>query len=256
MKRLPLHAFTIVLDGMPFLASVFTELNRLSDQPVTWHVVEGACANTHCSKWMNPQQPRLSRDGSSQFIDALVDDPRVKVYRNTLWDGKLAMVSAPLANITEECVLLEIDSDELWGADQIRQIVHLFEDDPELMNARFDCRYFVGPGIETLDEGRPEEWLRAWRFRPGMKWISHEPPNLAGNQGKSLTRKQTAAILGKFDHYSWCLPAQVEAKSKLYGKRYEGALAGWHRMQKHTTFPAKLKDFFPWADRSVEIDRV
>lgn len=246
---------TIVLNGFPWLPAVFAELNRMGT-PFVWHVVEGACANTHCSKWMQPQRPAFSTDGSSQFIDSLAHDPRVRIYRNKLWDGKVSMVNAPLASIKEECVLVQVDSDELWSAEQFRQIGFLFEDDPALMLARFDCRYFVGSSLITLDAGRDDEWLRAWRFLPGMRFLSHEPPNLAGNTGKSLNRRETAAILGKFDHHSWSTLSQVEMKSKLYGPKFAGAVEGWKRMQAWNDFPTRLKRFFPWASNDVLIGRV
>lgn len=250
-----LHVFTIVHNGMPWLAAIFAELNRMS-HPFVWHIVEGPCAATHCSKWMQPQKPGASTDGTVEFLDALAHDPRVRTYRKPIWDGKVEMVNAPLLWIKEECILHQVDSDELYSADQFRQIAYLFEDDPALSHARFDCRYFVAPGIITLDEGRPSEWLRAWRFKPGMKFISHEPPNLAGNVGKSLNRRETAALGLRFDHMSWALPKQVAQKEALYGPRYKGALDGWHRMQRHAQFPTKLKQFFNWADPKVEIGRV
>lgn len=241
---------------MPWLPAIFAELNRMETQSFVWHIVEGACANTHCSKWMQPQKPGLSTDGSSQFIDSLAGDPRVRIYRKPLWDGKLEMVNAPLAAINEECVLHQIDSDELWAAEQIRQIIYLFEDDPALMNARFECRYFVSSSLITLDKGRDDEWLRAWRFTPGMHHISHEPPNLAGNKGKSISRRETADILGKFDHMSWATLSQVESKARLYGQKYAGAVEGWKRMQQHKQFPTGLKQFFPWAGKDVQIGRI
>jgi hypothetical protein len=205
---------------------------------------------------MQPQKPSLSTDGSSQFIDSLAHDPRVRVYRKELWDGKLEMVNAPLTSITTEAVLHEIDSDELYSADQLRNIIYLFEDDPELTHARFECRYFVSSSLITTDKGRDDEWLRAWRFKPGMRFISHEPPNLAGNVGKSLNRHETAAMGLRFDHMSWATLSQVEMKSRLYGPKYAKAVDGWKRMQTHIHFPTRLKQFFPWTSPEVEITRV
>lgn len=251
-----IHIFTIVLNGMPWLPAIFAELNRMATQPFIWHIVEGACANTHCTAWMQPQKPQLSTDGTREFIDALAHDPRVRIYRKPLWDGKLEMVNAPLAEIDEEAVLMEVDSDELWSADQFRNIVYLFEDDPGLTHLRFDCRYFVGSSLITLDKGRDDEWLRAWRFTPGMRFLSHEPPNLDGNKGRAMNRRETAALGLRFDHLSWATPKQVESKEALYGKKYAGALAGWHRLQLHTQFPTRLKPFFPWAGENVMVGRV
>ena len=55
------------------------------------------------------------------ILDGLAADhpDRVVLYRQppgVFWDGKRAMVNAPLANIDEECLLWQIDADELWTA--------------------------------------------------------------------------------------------------------------------------------------------
>lgn len=250
-----LEVVTIVLDGLPWLAAIYTELCR-TQVAWHWHIVEGACSNAHCSRWMQNQPPRLSKDGTTSFLDAIAHDPRVSVYRKKSWDGKLEMVNEPLPHIKTDCVLLQVDSDELWSADQLQRITYLFDDDPELMNARFHCRYFVGPGLICTDEGRDSEWLRAWRFKPGMRWVSHEPPNLAGNTGKSMHRKETKELGLVFDHYSWCLPKQVEQKQALYGPKYKDAVKGWERLQKQKEFPVRLRDFFPWCEPHVMVERL
>ena len=91
-----LHVLTIVLDGMPTLPAIFFNLNALK-LDWTWHVVEGAAANTNCTKWCAQQQPRLSLDGTSEFLDMISRHPRVKLYRKPWWaGGKVEMVNAPL----------------------------------------------------------------------------------------------------------------------------------------------------------------
>jgi len=50
------------------------------------------------------------------------DSIPITVYRkprDVFWDGKREMVNAPLANINEECLLWQVDADELWTVEQI-----------------------------------------------------------------------------------------------------------------------------------------
>ena len=50
------------------------------------------------------------------------ESPSIASPAGAFWDGKREMVSAPLPNIREECLLWQVDADELWTADQIVSI--------------------------------------------------------------------------------------------------------------------------------------
>jgi hypothetical protein len=248
---------TLALDAMPWLACTFAELNRLQDIEWCWSVVEGAAMPNGSTSWMARQAPRLSLDGTTEFMEALADcHPRVRYCSRKEWGSKDEMCAAALAPFDEPGVLMQVDGDELWTADQFRCIVHLFEDDPELMNARFHCDYMVGPNLRTTDAGKAEEWRRAWRYEPGMRWITHEPPNLAGNRGKSLTRQETAAMALVFQHHAYTLPKHVAQKEKLYGAKYAGAMAGWVKLQANTEWPLRDAGRFVGAFRGTPIDRI
>lgn len=119
---LPLHIFTIVLDGMPFLPIQFSTFNRL-DFPWTWHVVEGAAANVRDTGWCQPQDPRLSQDGSKEFLDSISRHPRVKIYRSPWWpQGKTEMVNAAVAAIKEPCLLsaILVYTNVSWSSPPVR----------------------------------------------------------------------------------------------------------------------------------------
>lgn len=251
--RLPLHVFTIALDAMPWLGCIFAELSRLTDIEWRWTIVEGAAMNVKDTKWCSQQAPRLSNDGTSEFLNAIAHHPRIKIIRNPRWEGKVEQCNAALRTFTQEGVLLQQDCDELWTCDQYRTMVHLFEDDSTLGKLCFKCRYFVGPNIVTLDEG---DWWRAWRFMPGDLFHTHEPPVMAIERGRSENREWTKRLGLIFDHQSWTLPKHVSQKEKFYGARYRGALAGWLRLQLHPAFPTGLKQFFPWSAPTVMVDRV
>ncbi len=256
MNRLPLHVFTLALNSMPWIASIYSELTRLPDVSWKWIVVHGAAMNVADTRWMQKQAPHLSDDGTTEFLHAIsCNHPRITVCEAPSWPGKKVMCDAALAHFTEPGVLLQQDSDELWSADQYRRIVELFEDDPALNMARFHCRFFLGPNVITTDAGKPEEWLRAWRYQPGMTFDTHEPPVLSGNQGKSMTRVETARLALVFEHHSYSLPKHVSMKEKLYNR--PGLLAGWHKLQANTEWP--LRDagkFLPKAFAGAPADKI
>ncbi len=255
--RLPLHVFTIALDAMPWLACTFAELSKLTDVPWSWTIVEGAAMNVKDTSWMQSQAPRLSSDGTTEFLDAIASHPRIRVIRRLRWEGKVEMCNAAIEAGGVDGVLFQVDGDELWSADQFRRIVELFEDDPSLQMARFHCRYFVGPNIVTTDAGKADEWLRAWRFGIGMRFAKHEPPTLIGCSGKSLHRLETARMGLVFDHHAYTLPKHVAMKEKLYGPKYKGAVAGWSKLQANPSWPVKdLGVFLPPAFKGCPADRV
>lgn len=251
--RRQLSIFTIVLDGMPWIACVYAELMKLHGVPWQWTIVEGAAMNVKDTAWMRRQPARLSADGTSQFLDTISLNPNITVIRNPKWEGKAAMCNAALDTFKNPGVLMQIDSDELWNAEQLRTIFELFEDDSTLGKCAFSCRYFVGPNIRTTDD---VDWWRAWRYLPGDKFVTHEPPVMFVGRGRAESRQCTAQLGLVFDHPSWLLPKHVAQKEELYGARYKGALEGWRRLQVNEKFPIKLKEFFPWTQEHVLVDRV
>jgi len=92
----------------------------------------------------------LSNDGTSAYLDELAckNLGRVTLYRKPkgqFWDGKLEMVRAPLQNITEECLLWQVDVDEFWTAEQICTAREMFLRNPDKTAAFYWCWFFVGP---------------------------------------------------------------------------------------------------------------
>jgi hypothetical protein len=117
-EALPVHFFTIVLNGEPFIRYHETMLARLPFR-WHWHVIEGVAALRHDTAWSTAQGGRVtnaihrdgrSNDGTSEYLDELARrfPDQVTLYRKppgTFWDGKKEMVNAPLANIQEPCLL-------------------------------------------------------------------------------------------------------------------------------------------------------
>lgn len=244
--------FTIVLDGMPYITWHLPMMNRLS-LDWEWHVVEGVAKPTHCTKWCKPIEPRLSKDGTSEYLSEIASHSRVRVHKRELWDGKLEMVNVPMASLKEKTLVMQIDSDELWTAGQIETIHQLFATRSN-NSALFTCRYFVGHDIAVTGRGgygnRSGEWMRAFIVEPGMRFSSHEPPRIAGMPLNPIMPNVTESFGLVFDHYAYATRKSVEFKERYYG--YENASRSWDKLQLNRIWPAKLKHFFPWVkDESV-----
>jgi hypothetical protein len=252
---------TIALDAMNFLPTqfhTFSQLPQVIDW--TWYVSEGRADNVGDTSWCKKLPGRLSRDGTTTYLNSLRGHPRVKVFRQQLWPGKVAMYEPMLADIREPCILLQVDADEFYTPEKIGKILDLFIRNPEIKCARFDCQYFVGPNIITVTDGayghNSGEWLRAFRFEPGMKMLSHEPPKIEGIDDGSphlcFDRDATRQRGIWFAHFAYAYAQQVMDKEQYYG--YKDALVHWYRLQNNTVWPTKLKQWLPWSDDRAMAD--
>ena len=169
------------------------------------------------------------------------------------------MCQAALNTIKEPTVLLQCDCDELWTAKQMEAIwFWLSKASPVMTCARFDCVYMVGPNLRVVGRNcwgqQRGEFLRAWRFTPGMK-MRHEPPFLEGinGPGEVCMSNQTTRDLGLvFFHWAYVFESQVAYKESFYG--YVNATEHWRSLQKYTgPFPVQLKRFLPWVDSFAQV---
>lgn len=243
---------------MPFIQRHLPEFMKLK---CDWHwwVVEGVAGANRDTSWCAKLLPRLSQDGTTEYLmGALKGNPRMTIIQNPYWNSKTTMVNNVTARLRDECVLMQIDSDEIWSAAQLDAIVKQFETDKDLSIMQFRCKYFVGKDIVTTSDNsygnNPGEWVRAWRFKMGMKFDSHEPPKLNGNSGKMMTRDETTKLGLVFNHYAWALENQVKFKEVYY--KYAGAVEGWKKLQANKQWPCKLKDFLPWVDENATADKI
>lgn len=254
-----LEIFTIVLDGYPFITQHLPIFNRLQVD-WRWTIVHGVSANTRDTRWMNPQLPRFSNDGTTEYLAQVASQhPRVRVLSRKIWDGKTAMCNAALEGACAPSVILQIDVDEIWDVASIELIVALFQDRPEVDRMQFFCRYHFGPNIIAVPRDgrtygcRGDEWMRAWRMgRSDQRFITHEPPVFGGCRGETISRQETFDLGLEFDHFAYVTQRQLEFKERVYG--YNGAVAGWQRLQVNKEWPTRLKTFLPWVDDRVQAD--
>lgn len=282
---LPVHFLTIVLNGDPFIR-YHLEVFRQLPFPWRWHIVEGVAEQVRDSSWCAQRGGRVpqdlhregrSCDGTSEYLDRIAaEEPeRVSVYRKppgVFWQGKVEMVTAPLAAMTEECLLWQVDADELWTAEQIVRARRMFLDVPSRTAALYLCHFFVGPSlvldrVDSYGNYRTYEWLRTWRYRPGDFWHSHVPPRLMRPQpdgtmielgaANPFLHEETAAGGLVFQHFAYATKEQVAFKEVYYG--YDGAVRRWEALQAAGrtadggTLP--LRDFFPWVTDAATVAR-
>ena len=177
------------------------------------------------------------------------------------------MVSAPLANVDEDCLLWQLDVDELWTPEQISRIRDRFLEQPERTAAYYWCDYFVGPEAVVTTrynyaQNPSVEWLRTWRFRPGDRWDAHEPPTLVRSHGvdvgkaRPFLHDETEREGAVFQHYAYATEEQVRFKERYYG--YTGALEAWRKLQSATQTggPLRLADYLPWVPDDTLADAV
>jgi hypothetical protein len=156
------------------------------------------------------------------------------------------MIARALEGV-EGGVVMQVDSDELWQAWQLERIYWLMLQQPVATAARFACRYWVGPSkilTSTTGWARGDlEWLRAWRWGPGMRFLRHEPPIVTGfDRCVSIESTEAAGLV--FDHFAYTHEQQIAMKQDYYG--YHGLVDAWHRLQA-TSGPVNLQEFFPFA---------
>lgn len=280
--ELPIHFLTIVLNGEPFIRYHIDVFKQLPFK-WHWHIVEGVADLKHDTAWSlrlgggitdDIHHRGRSKDGTTQYIDELAQlyPDNVTVYRKpegVFWEGKLEMVNAPLANIQEECLLWQIDVDELWTVEQICTARHMFVANPDKTAAWYWCWYFVGENLvistrNCYAQNPQQDWLRTWRFKPGMVWAAHEPPilveSLPDNQWRNVAtvnpflHRETEARDLVFQHFAYVTPSQLRFKEQYYG--YGNAVSQWTALQKQPKFPVLLREYFPWVGDDTRVDTV
>jgi ADP-heptose:LPS heptosyltransferase len=254
---LSVHFFSLAFLGLPFIRHHLPVFSRLPF-PWHWHVVDGL-----------GDQGRASTAYLDQLADQHTD--RITIYRapgGKSWAGRQQMLNAPLAQIREECLLWQVDPEELWSVEQLIRVRELFLACPEKTAAFYYCHYFVGPKLVVTTRntyGNPgdREWLRTWRFSPGCQWISGDPPLLCRRvQDKPvdiaainpLWQAETEVHNLVFQRFAWATMGQAVFQETCGG--VATAAHSWQRLQAAKRLPVLLKAYFPWVSDQARVDRV
>ncbi|MBW4550907.1 MAG: glycosyltransferase family 4 protein [Aphanocapsa sp. GSE-SYN-MK-11-07L] len=275
---LPIHFFTIVLNGQPFIQYHLPVFQQLKCD-WHWHIIEGVAALKHDTAWSLASGGRiddalhengLSNDGTTAYLDQIAQQypEQITLYRpapGSFWDGKREMVNAPLSNLQAEGLLWQIDADELWTIAQLERTRQMFLTDPAKTAAFFWCNFFTGENLvvssrHCYSQDPRFEWLRVWRYHPGMVWAKHEPPTLVQADGQDVAKinpflhAETEAEGLVFQHFAYVTPEQLQFKQRYYG--YQNAVRQWQQLQAQPDFPVFLRDYFAWVKDETVVDRV
>ncbi|MEM7712868.1 MAG: FkbM family methyltransferase [Cyanobacteria bacterium P01_A01_bin.68] len=278
---LPVHFFSIVLNGQPFIKYHIDIFKQLPFK-WHWHIIEGVADLKHDTAWSvgnggcitdKVHRNGLSIDGTSEYTDELKKQypDNITIYRKPegmFWEGKREMTNAPLENIKEECLLWQVDVDELWTFEQLSTARELFIKNPDKTAAFYWCWYFVGENLlistrNCYAQNPQQEWLRTWKFKPGYVWAAHEPPilvkKLPDGQLKNVAavnpfmHRDTEEQGLVFQHFAYTTKEQLEFKEEYYG--YKGAVSQWNNLQQQTKFPVLLRDYFAWVGDHTTVDK-
>lgn len=281
-SNIPIHFLTIVLNGEPFIRYHIEAFKQLPFK-WHWHIVEGVANKQHDtirSVKLDGQisnelhRNGLSNDGTTEYLNNLKNEfpKNITLYRkpnNNFWAGKLEMVNAPIEMINEKCLLWLIDADELWTKNQFIASRKMFIENPTKHVAYYFCHYFIG---ETLmiatcngyGNNTKNEWIRTWRFQPGMQFLTHEPPRLCrklpNGEWKDIlrnawfTHKETEARQLVFQHYAYTTEKQVRFKELYYG--YNNAVNQWKSLQQAQKFPILIKNYLAWVTDYALVDQI
>jgi hypothetical protein len=254
MKKI---AFTIVLNGMPFIQKQYDIIPQVFDE---WYIVEGATRPTHDTSWCSEisseffTDEKLSVDGTTEFLNSIQSD-KIKIIRKyDFWDGKREMCNSFMDNV-ENCILMQFDSDEMWDVNILKEVLEYSEEHNDFDGMIFKCNYYMGPNIIKIGDGgyadNTYEWMRLWKIGERTVWESHEPPKIKGCVNllsKSFTKDRGWI----FDHYAYVNENQLKFKENFYG--YKNAFQHWQSLQNHDNFPCKASQFLPWVKDNTILD--
>ncbi len=263
-RILPVAFFTIVFNGMPFIEYHLEKFRQLPF-PWHWYIIEGLSevagdsgADGHRARGGHVPVDRsqyLSTDGTKEYLDKINELRDVTLFRNgDVWPSKLRMINTPLPHINYDCLLWQIDADEFYPIDSMVELHRMFMSQPTKTAAIVPHTNFINiKKCVVPDKGRQlwgSQWFpRIWRYEPGCKWYSHEPPVLNDKRGRDLNKINPfhdveTEKLG-YHHYGYVHPAQIRFKESYYG--YKGLYESWIDIGK-TDGLVKVDDYFPWPE--------
>lgn len=280
-------AFTIVLNGMPFLLHQATRIPFIFDK---WIIIEGVTENTHCTSWCRPipdtyhTKDYLSIDGTTKLIDDIQEDHPDKVIvvrkEGKKWNGKTEMVNSVFSYITQPTLLFQIDVDEFWEDKTLSSIFsqcehyHLGNEESQFA-LQYACRYFVGRNLVCLPQidlnsnqilpsygNMNWDWIRTWKVNPNQAYFeTHEPPKVIDRltqQPVSIYPKENTYKAGwSFDHYAYVLPDQVLFKEDFYG--YKNAVKQWMQLQvaaQNLKGKIRINDYLKWVEIPTYAEKI
>jgi glycosyltransferase involved in cell wall biosynthesis len=220
----------IVLNGEPFTRYCLRALYPFAHEII---VVEGGHEDTRAVSTADGH----STDGTLEVVRRFMaeEDPEHKVQLVTtdgFWvkqderGGNRTHQSRAYAERATGDYLWQVDIDEFYRPEDMRLVLEMLAREPDITAVSFDVLHFWA-GLDYRMDGwrwRREALTvhRLFKWRPGYTYVTHEPPIVHDEHGRSLRRLRwvdghTMASRGVYMYHYPCLfPRQVREKAQIY----------------------------------------
>jgi len=176
-------------------------------------------------KFWQEQGRTTSTDNTNDILQNFPDpDNKIKVVHGQ-FSEKDEQCNAYIQHLNDDIdYLWQIDSDELWKAEDIEKMIEIFEKEKYTSVDVRSCSFYGGfdhyiGGFEQLSGN----FHRIFKVYPGSDWLTHRPPTIKHKPGiKTLPEKHLNADTQKnkyndqMYHYSYVFPEQVRKKIFYY----------------------------------------
>jgi hypothetical protein len=220
----------IVLNGEPFTRYCLRSLYPFAHQII---VVEGGHEDTRAVA----TEDGHSIDGTLEALQRfkVEEDLLGKVEivtRNGFWQktdelGRhRTFQSRAYAERATGDYLWQVDIDEFYRPQDMQRVLDMLRERPSVTAVSFRTRTFWGRPEYVADgwalRRGARDYHRLFKWGPGYRYITHEPPTVADDKGRDLrsldwVRAEEMVRRGVFMyHYSLLFPWQVEQKVRIY----------------------------------------
>ncbi len=220
----------IVLNGEPFTRYCLRSIYQFAYEII---VVEGGHEDT--KSVCTPDGHSIDGTLETLYRFKQEEDPDNKltiITQNGFWPKKdeLGRCRTPQSRAYAEKAtgdyLWQIDIDEFYKSDDMKYVIDLLQNTPDITAITFPTYTFWGSINYIADSWAlrrgAKYYHRLFKWLGNYKYITHEPPTVVDEKGIDLRKKHwlTGKIMDKKNvymyHYSLLFPWQVEQKVKVY----------------------------------------
>ena len=219
----------IVLNGQPFLEHNLLALYPFAHQII---VVEGATkaaaalarpdGHSKDESFEMLKRFKSKQDAENKLIVVSAGD---EGFSEGLWPEKNEMSQAYAKRATGDW-LWQVDADEFYMEEDMREIVRLLGEDDSISAVSFPYLEFFG-GFDTLISGQWHKYEhprfhRLFKWGAGYQYAEHRPPTVIDEKGRDLRDRNwlSTPMHGQkkifLRHYAYVLPKQAEQKAGYY----------------------------------------
>jgi hypothetical protein len=253
----------IVLNGEPFTKYCLRQIYPFAHQIL---VIEGG------SEYTRAQAPNgRSIDGTIESLEQFKaeEDPENKItITHGLWTEKDEQAQAYTDLITGD-YLWQVDIDEFYKNADIRKIIDLLGQSPQIDGIGFKWQNFWGSFETLVDSYKIRASDRIWKgnrriFKWGKRYhlVTHRPPTVIDDRGRDLSKKNwisgnKMAKKGIYCyHYGMIFGKSAKQKTSYYGIKWKSHkdMRQWYekvfinlndpfRIQHGTNMPSWLRKY-------------